>query len=155
MLRKCFIDVPMLEQWTGTSRAIIFLEVFVYFAFLFTLVLFVTRSRILKRCGVDNSEQFEDAYMSYLGDKIVQAIVFDEKGNINKKFKPKNYIEKKRTVLLEGITIKIKLTHDDFYSIKHKLEEDEKTTNFVSEEESIAWMSRCLLGKLTKIQLDE
>ena len=145
----------MLEQWTGTCRATIFLEIFVYFSFLFTLVLFVTRSRILKRCGVDNSEQFEDAYMSYLADKIVQAIVFDEKGQINHKFKQKFWVNRLRTVTLEGVVLKVRLTQDDFNSIKHKLEEDEKTTNFVSEEEAIGWVSRCIEGNTTKLYLDQ
>ena len=60
-----------------------------------------------------------------------------------------------RTVTLEGIVLKVKLTQDDFNSIKHKLEEDEKTTNFVSEEDSIGWMTRCMEGNINKMYLDE
>jgi hypothetical protein len=75
----------------------LYIEIFVYFTFLFTLVFFVARSRIMKRCGINNSEQFEDTYMSYLANRLVQTIVF--KGDqLNPKFTPKNYIDKDRTI---------------------------------------------------------
>jgi hypothetical protein len=116
----------MLEQWTGTSRSIILIEIFVYFCFLFTLVLYIARSRVMKRCGINNSEQFEETYNSYLADRIIQNIVFRE-DKINEKFKPKYFIDKVRTVMVENIIIKVKFSKKDFYDIQHKLEEDEKT----------------------------
>ena len=66
----------MLAAWTGTSGEIILIELFVYFGFLFTLVFFVSRSRFLDRCGINNSEQFEDTYASYLVNRIIQSIVY-------------------------------------------------------------------------------
>ena len=65
------------------------------------------------------------------------------------------WINRERTVTLEGIVLKVKLTHDDFHGIKHKLEEDEKTTNFVSEDDSIGWIVRCMQGDVNKKYLDE
>jgi hypothetical protein len=108
----------------------------------------------MKRCGINNSEQFEDTYSSYLVNRIIQGIVFVN-DNINPKFKSKNYVDKERTLLIENIVLKVRLTKDDFLDIKHKLEEDEKTQIFVSEEESIPWLSRCLIGSITKFQLDQ
>ena len=51
----------------------------------------------------------------YKGDKI------------NEKFKFKNYVDKERTVNIENIIIKVRLTSGDFLDIKHKLEEDENS----------------------------
>jgi hypothetical protein len=71
----------------------------------------------MKRCGIDNSEQFEDTYNSYLADRIIQNMVFRNDGTINKNFKPRNFIDKQRTVMVENIIIKVKFSKKDFYDI--------------------------------------
>lgn len=108
LIRQCFIDQDMLNSWTGTSLSIIVIEIFVYFGFVFTLVFFVGRSRFLKRCGVDNSEQFEDTYCSYLCDRIIQNIVYKE-DKFNEKFKFSNYVDRERTVEIDNVLIKVRL----------------------------------------------
>jgi hypothetical protein len=65
--------------------------------------------------------------MSYLVNRIIQAIVFKKDGEISSKFKHKNYVDKERTLNIENIILKVKLPPQDFHDIKHKLEEDEKT----------------------------
>ena len=102
------------------------IELFIYFSFIMTLVFYLMRSRCQKRCGINNAEQFEDFYMSFLVNRIIQTIVFKD-GKINKKFRKKNYLMQERTVLLENISLKVKLTEKDYYDIRHKLEEDENT----------------------------
>lgn len=58
-------------------------------------------------------------------------------------------------MIVDSIAIKVKLTLEDFLDIKHKLEEDEKTRQFVSEDDSIHWLSRCIVGNITKMDLDK
>ena len=87
---------------------------------------------------MDNSDQFEGAYMSYLVNKIIQNMVFKGK-KINRKFKPQAYIDKERSVWVEGILIKVKLTASDFFNINEKLSYKEKH-NFVSEDDSCEWV---------------
>lgn len=77
---------------TGTTTAFAKIEVLVYAGFLLTMFLFIGRSRCCKS-GIDNSEQFEEDYMSYLANKIVQKMVFRGK-KLHRKFKPQYFIDK-------------------------------------------------------------
>lgn len=52
------------------------------------------------------------------------------------RFSEQNYIEKERTVIVEDIKIKVKLTSEDYYMICRKIQEGE-TQKFVEEGEAI------------------
>jgi hypothetical protein len=82
--RLCFTDREMLYDMSGTTTAFMEIEVLVYFTFIVTIVFYVARSRCMKS-GIDNSEQFEGVYMSYLVNKIIQSMVFNGK-KYNRKF---------------------------------------------------------------------
>lgn len=83
-VRQCLTNKKMLYEISGTTTALAEIEVLVYFTFLLTIVLYITRSRCNKS-GIDNSEQFEDTYMSYLVNKIIRNMVFVGK-KYNRKF---------------------------------------------------------------------
>jgi hypothetical protein len=55
---------------------------------------------------------------------------------------------------VEMIVLKVKLSAADFYHIKQKIDEKEML-NFVDENDSIAWIQRCLVGGIDKAQLDK
>ena len=137
---------------TGTTTAFMEIQILVYFTFLITNVFYVARSRFMKS-GIDNSEQFEDVYMSYLVNKIIQAMVFKGK-KYNKKFNASNFIDKQRSIEIQAIDIKVKLSAADFNHIKQKIDEKEML-NFVDEHDSITWIQRCIVGGITKAQLDK
>jgi hypothetical protein len=65
--------------------------------------------------------------MSYLVNRIIQNMVFKENGGLNDKFKEKAFVQNVRTIVIETVILKVCLTKKDFWDIKHKLEEDEKT----------------------------
>jgi len=112
-VRLCLTDKKLLYEISGTTTALAEIEVLVYFTFLLTIVLYIARSRCSKS-GIDNSEQFEDQYMSYLANMIIQSMVFRGK-KYNRKFTAKNFIDCERSVDVESIVLKIKLTSEDFH----------------------------------------
>lgn len=63
--------------------------------------------------------------MSYLANIIVRNMVF-KNDKINKNFKSKNFIGKRRTVNIDQITLKVRLNEPDFNDIKSKLANQEK-----------------------------
>jgi hypothetical protein len=69
-VRKCFSDRNNLFEMAGTTPAFAEIEVLVYFTFLLTIVFYMVRSRF-RKSGIDNSEQFEESYMSYLVNMII------------------------------------------------------------------------------------
>mgnify|MGYP001057922416 CR=1 FL=1 len=138
---------------TGTTIAFVEIEILVYFSYLVTIVLLVFKSNF-KNTGIDNSEMFEDTYMSYLVNKIVRAMVFKEGHEINRKFTALNYVDKQRTIKIENITIKVKLPEKHFKNIKSKLDNLERE-RFVDEENSIEWIEKCVVGNITKGSLDK
>jgi hypothetical protein len=85
-VRQCFVNREKLFEMSGTTTAFARIEILVYFTFVLTLLFLMIRSRFQKS-GIDNSEQFEDVYMSYLVNKMIQSMVFRGK-KLNRKFKP-------------------------------------------------------------------
>jgi hypothetical protein len=71
----------------------------------------------LKKIGVDNSYQFEGAYMSYMVNRIIQSL-FLQDSHIER-FTEENFVNKERTARIKDLEldIKIKLTPDDFDKI--------------------------------------
>ena len=69
---------------TGTTVTFIEIEILVYFSYVMTLVILMLKSNF-KNIGIDNTDQFEDTYMSYLANIIVRNMVFRGK-QINENF---------------------------------------------------------------------
>jgi hypothetical protein len=63
--------------------------------------------------------------MSYLVNKIIQSMVFINGKKYNRRFTAARYINKIRSVEVEGIVLKVKLSLNDFAMIKKKIDEKE------------------------------
>jgi len=85
-VRECFVNRDKLFEMTGTTTSFARIEILIYFSFATTIVFLTARSRFQKS-GMDNADQFEGAYMSYLVNKIIQSMVFKGK-KLNRKFRP-------------------------------------------------------------------
>jgi hypothetical protein len=72
----------------------------------------------------------------------------------NRKFTAKHFIDCERSVEVESIVLKIKITEPDFHSIKRKLHEKEHK-DFVHPEDALGWIQRCVVGNITKDKLDK
>ena len=72
----------------------------------------------------------------------------------NRNFTPAKFIDKTRSVDVEDITLKVRLKSQDFMHIKKKLDEKE-LHKFVDPNDSIDWINRCIVGKITKPMLDK
>ena len=77
-LRQCFIQEDQLDEWSGTLEAFSFIEAMVYLGYIFTLLLLMAKSRFMKT-SIDNSEAFEETYMSYMCNKICISILSNPK----------------------------------------------------------------------------
>ena len=91
--------------------------------------------------------------MSYLANMIIQSMVFRGK-KYNRKFNGKSFIDMERSVEVESIILKVKLTSDDFHHIKRKLHEKEHR-DFIEPEDALGWIQRCIVGNITKDKLDK
>ena len=137
---------------TGSTVAFIEIEIMVYFSYISTLVILMLKQNF-KNIGIDNTDQFDDTYMSYLANMIVRSMVF--KGDkINPKFISRNYVGKRRTVEVDQVTLKVRLTLKDFDIIKEKVDNQEKL-NFVEVIDSQEWIKNNLVGSICKRDLDQ
>ena len=50
------------------------IEVMLYLSFIFTMFLLLIKARF-RSIGIDNSEQFEETYLSYLLNRIVRRMI--------------------------------------------------------------------------------
>lgn len=100
-VRECFVNREKLFEMTGTTTSFARIEILIYFSFALTIVFLTARSRCQK-AGMDNSDQFEGAYMSYLVNRIIKSLVFRGK-KLNRKFRPAGYVDKDRSVWIDGI----------------------------------------------------
>jgi hypothetical protein len=98
------------------------------------------KSRFM-RVGTDNSGQFEGAYMKALCEKI-QAHIDVKDDN-----KEQHFTDKERLIQVQGVIIKILLNAEDYNNIKNRKE--------MREEEAANWIKRCVVGRVTKRDLDD
>ena len=72
-----------------------------------TMLILLLKSRF-KSTGIDNSEYFEETYMAYMVNRIIQKMV-------EKDFTAQRYVNKHRTVRFhEKIAIKVELGQNEF-----------------------------------------
>ena len=63
----------MLRAWSGTVIAYSMIEVMIYFSFILTMIIILIKARF-SSIGVDNSEQFEETYLSYMLNEIIRKM---------------------------------------------------------------------------------
>jgi hypothetical protein len=137
-------------KWMGTTRYFLTIEIVVFISYLITMPLLLLKSRCIK-VGVDSSQQFNDTYMGWMASALVKQLVLKYK---NKLEDPEYFINKVRNLRFQGIKIKVKLSEDDFFNIIEKLEEGERD-KFVEKEEGSGWIERCIVGRITKSNLQK
>lgn len=95
--------------------------------------------------GIDNSYKFSKEYMSLMAEKITDEIEI----NVNQKSKAEEYyVGYERIILVEGVRLKICLQKSHFDQIvQHEME--------VQPENSYRWIRECVVGRITKFELDE
>lgn len=67
LFRQCFLQEG---EWSGTALTISYIEVVIYFVNFLTMVFLIIKSRC-KKVGIDNDEQFEPTYTSYMVNRII------------------------------------------------------------------------------------
>ena len=140
-----FSDLSKFKNWRGRALEWFFIEIIICIFFTFTMVLLMGKSRIL-RVGIDNSYQYEPLYVSKLANKLVQAINFDlDEVHKSKERTKRYYTKKQRSLRVEGVLIKVKLTPEDFDDAYLKAYYGE-TENFVEPEKATAWVTRNVVG---------
>ena len=84
--------------------------------FIITMLLLLIKSRY-RKIGIDNSGQFEPQYMKYLVDNITKSVTADiaTRSQVDKRDNPEDfYIDKERMVTVEGVSLKVCFTAEDF-----------------------------------------
>jgi hypothetical protein len=148
LFRQCFFQEG---EWSGTALSISYIEVVIYFVNILTMMFLIAKSRC-KKVGIDNDDQFEPTYMSYVVNRIIQGIL--SKGA--SKFTEKRYIDRVASVDVEGVTIKVKLSAEEFFKIKTVMDDDDETEQqFITEDDAHEWIKNCVIGGITKKDLDK
>ena len=122
----------------GTTVYWLILEVLVYFFFIFTMLLFMIKSRFINMVK-DPSLEFEEIKMRKTVERIIQCI--DYKMAHCELF----YVGKERMIKSGTIFIKVCMTQEDFENIKNK----------VTVKDPAEWVLRNVVGKITKDELDD
>ena len=129
---------------SGTTTEWIVIETLVFAYFIITMLLLLIKSRY-RKIGIDNSGQFEPLYMKYLVDNITKSVKADisARAQVNKHDNPEDfYIDKERMVTVEGVSLKVCFTAEDFQTLITNQEIDVMdTTN---------WIKRNVVGKISK-----
>jgi len=95
--------------------------------------------------GIDNSYQFAKEYASLMAEKITYQIDVDKQ---NPKKAELFYVDRERMIPVEGVMLKICLPKEEF----DKLIENDME---VDPEQSINWVRKCVVGRITKNELDD
>jgi hypothetical protein len=74
MIRECLVNPSLKQQWLGTSREFLIIEIVVFISFIITMPLLLLRSRCMK-VGVDSSQQFNDPYMGWMANTLIKKFV--------------------------------------------------------------------------------
>tara|TARA_B110000285_G_scaffold149011_1_gene166330 strand:- start:1029 stop:2306 length:1278 start_codon:yes stop_codon:yes gene_type:complete len=132
------------KLFKGNAFEWITIETLIFSMLLLTMLFYMIKSRFSK-VGIDNSNQFEPMRLSL----VVKQIVHQIRKNIEAEPKDakKRYVDNEKRILVENIQLKIKLSERAFDEIKSNKEIDPK--------DAPNWLRKCLVGKLTKAQLDE
>lgn len=87
--------------------------------------------------------------MCYLIDDLIKELMKKPE-----KFIDNKWIDKQRGIEYEGIEVKIKFTEKDFMACKVAMEAGQ-TEGFVDEEDAADWVTRNIVGQITKDDLDK
>ncbi len=111
--RKCFTDREEFRKWSGGSFEISVLEIMVWATFMLTMPILLLKSRCM-RVGIDQTQQFSETYTRYLVNRIIQAFVAKYEYKLEL---PHRFVEKVKTVVVDDIQLKVKLTNAAFSKI--------------------------------------
>lgn len=130
-------------KFQGHSFEWMLIEILVFATFLFTMIILMCKSRFYK-VGIDGSGQFEPVYMRILAQKIADSIPIniDE----NNEFTQRYYLNSERIIQVENVAIKVCLNEQDFRAIEQQ--------EPIKIEDAQAWISRCVVSRITKAELD-
>lgn len=142
------MDKTKLRTISGGALEWGVIEFFLCVTFVFSMVALVCKSRFVK-VGIDNSQQFEPKYMCYLIDDLLKEVAKKPE-----KFTDSKWIDKQRGIEYEGIEVKIKFTESDFFKVKAAIDAGQ-TEGFVNEEDATPWVTRNIVGQITKEDLDK
>ena len=119
-----------------------------YFSFISTMLILLVKARI-HPIGIDNSEHFEERFMSFMVNKIIGTMVKKKCGF------DKCIINKETTVKVNDIVaIKLKISAKHYENIQNKIQEKEEPF-YVCECDAITWLEECTLTQVSKFELDE
>jgi len=122
----------------GTTVYWLILEVLVYFFFVFTMILFMIKSRFINMVK-DPSLEFEEIKMRKMIERIIDSIEY------KMPYGDLFYVGKERMIKNGTIFIKVNMTQEDFENIKNK----------VMVQDPADWVTRNVVGKVTKDELDD
>ena len=72
----CLTDRGNLAQWAGGTMYWFICEIVVHITYVGTLVILMAKSRFIS-VGIDNTQQFQPMYLSFLANYIIKQIPFD------------------------------------------------------------------------------
>lgn len=128
------------QAFSGSAMEWLIIEVLVFGFFLITMLFTMCKSRFIS-VGMDNSDQFEDAQMSFMVNKIIKNI------NLNDHAEPEAYyVNKERILMFQGVVLKICLPLDYYNDIKGRKE--------VKPNNAQRWIKNCIVGNIRKFELD-
>ena len=148
----CAYDSVQRRKWIGNCKPWFILEVTVNIFYTFTLLIMMVKSRFYT-IGMDQNDQFDPLYMSFMINRICSAIDFDLLQN-KRTFAQtkKKFVNKKRKVVKNGARIYIKLTEKAYDSIfRHKVLDH---IMYVPPEEAAQWITENVVGGYSRYDLD-
>ena len=140
------------QKLGGKSLEWILMELVIFIFFLMTMVIIMIKSRFTK-VGINNSQLFEPLYMCKMANKICDSIVMKIGDQKVKAKKERFFVGKERNVEVDGVMFKILLDKPMFDNIFTKKFFREK--DFVPVDEATEWITKYLIGNITKDELDE
>ena len=149
----CIENQEIKYTWAGRATEWFQIEMFMFAAYLGTMVLYMIKSRCIL-VGINPSKQFDPIYMSLMANKICESINLDHMELQRTKKQTRNrFVNKVRSVDVFYKKIFIKLNKTDFEMIWDKKMKGLK--DYVEPKKAIGFIERTNTVKITKDDLDD
>lgn len=127
------------NKFAGRTFEFLLVEIMVFVFFLFTMTIYMLKSRCQRVVGENIGPHFEQDYMSLMANKIISRV--------DMKKEPPFYIGKERMVHIAGfVEIKCIFTQDSYDNIKAE--------HHVIPDDAEMWIKNNVVGRITKKDLD-
>lgn len=73
---ECLWNRGLMAEWAGGTMYWFICEIIVHLTYVATLIILMAKSRFFS-VGIDNTQQFQPTYLSFLANYIIQQIPFD------------------------------------------------------------------------------